>query len=224
MTPQDYVRKNEHWKKINGLHPKMNVYDQTNHGSRIIVDPNYCVGATVANIYQAQTRKVGDYAKRLYEEGKKRQSEHPDPDTAANADKMGIPIHIVADVATERFGGEYHRITTLGQVLAWLDNVGPVAAGFIWSEGMAYPQGRGSWWRRWFGPKWMTPTHKSGPTTAHCVTILGGSYKQGGFVVIENSEGLMWGNKGTARLSWDHLSAMIEGNKVWLYGIDFKAK
>ena len=218
MTPAQATKQsNGSWKRINGKHPKMNVYNQRDQ-HQLIVDPNFCVGASVANIYQAMTGKVGKFARSLYEAGKRRQREGTNPE---NAEIPGIPIHAVCAVATEMYGGEYHRIRTVPDILAWLDVVGPVAIGFIWSEGMEYPTGRGWWWKRWFGPQWMTPTHKTGVNSAHCVTILGGSYHDGGFVWIENSVGLSWGNKGVARMSWEHLAAMVDSGKGFAYGIDF---
>lgn len=200
----------------------MNVYNQRDYRRRIIVDPSFCVGCAVANTYQAITGEVGEYAKALYEAGKRRQEKHADPRVSAKARSGGISIPFVLNAAHDRFGGEWHDITTIEQVLAWLDAVGPVVAGFTWSEGMEYPTGRGSWFRRWFGPKWMEPNHRAGgPVGRHAVCILGGSHNEGGFFVVENSVGLTWGNKGTARLSWSDLAAMIEGGHVELYGADF---
>ena len=219
MTPAQAVDKaGDRWNKPHGRFPKLNVYDQSDTRRRIIVDPNFCVGAAIANVYQAMTGKVGEYAVRIYEAAKAEQAEGPAP---KNAEKPGIPIHIGCDAATRIYGGTYHELHGLHETLAWMQIVGPVVIGFVWSDGMQHPVTRGPWWK-WWGPRWMTPTHKTtGRSGFHCVAAIGASYKEDGFVWIENSHGLLWGNKGTARLSWDDLEAMLIGGRAWIFGLDF---
>ena len=75
------------------------------------------------------------------------------------------------------------------------------------------------WFRRWFGARWAM---RRGPVMGyHAVSILGASSKGGGYVVIENSRGLSWGNKGTARLSWIELEQSLSAGELFAYGIDF---
>jgi hypothetical protein len=220
MTPSEAVKKaGSHWNMVHGRFKKLNVYDQSDYRRRIIVDPNFCVGAAIANVYQAMTGKLGEYAISIYEAAKREQEEGPNP---KNADKPGIPIHIGCAVATERYGGDYHQLHTMKEILSWMQVVGPVVIGFVWSDGMEYPVARGGWWKRLWGPRWMNPSHKTtGRSGYHATAAIGASYKDGGFVWIENSRGLTWGNKGTARLSWADLEAMMTGNKAWVYGLDF---
>ncbi len=196
-----------------GRWPKGHVYDQSGHQSqKIVSDPNFCSGAAVANVYQSMTGRVGDYAQMLYEGAKRRRPDHED-------EKGGITLKEVCEYATEKFGGEYYRLTTMEQIMSWIAVAGPVAAGFRWRSGMEYPQSKGSWWRRLFGARWAM---RRGPVMGyHAVSILGASHRQGGYVVIENSRGLGYGNKGTARMSCEDLSRTLAAGELFAYGMDF---
>lgn len=195
-----------------GRWPKGHVYDQSDQ-SKIILDPNYCAGAAVANVYQSMTGEVGDYAQMLYEGAKQRRPDHKD-------EKGGITLKEVCEYATEKLGGgNYYRLTTMGQIMSWIAVAGPVAAGFKWRSGMEYPRSKGRWWRRLFGARWAM---RRGPVIGyHAVSILGASSREGGYVVMENSRGLSYGNKGTARMSWEDLSKALAAGELFAYGIDF---
>ena len=194
-----------------GRWPKGHVYDQSDQ-QKIVLDANWCAGAAVANVYQSMTGNIGDYAQMLYEGAKQRRPNHKD-------EKGGITLKEVAEYADEKFGGTYYRLTTMEQIMSWIAVAGPVAAGFKWRSGMEYPRGKGGWFRRWFGARWAM---RRGPVMGyHAVSILGASSKGGGYVVIENSRGLSWGNKGTARLSWIELEQSLSAGELFAYGIDF---
>jgi hypothetical protein len=161
------------------------------------------------------TGRVGDYAQMLYEGAKRRRPHHEE-------EKGGIALKEVCDYATEKFGGSHYRLTTMGQIMCWVAVAGPVAAGFRWRSGMEHPQAKGGWWRRLFGARWAM---RRGPVMGyHAVSILGASDREGGYVVLENSRGLTWGNKGTARMSWEDLSKALAAGELFAYGIDFNHK
>ncbi len=196
-----------------GRWPKLNVYDQTDQQKKIVIDPNICSGCAVANAYQAMTSKVGDYAASLYEGAKRVRPNHKE-------EGGGITLHEVCEYACDRYGGEYHRLRTVQEILAWVAVVGPVAAGFKWRSGCEYPRGRGNWFQRIFGARWSV---RKGPIMGnHAVCILGASSRDGGYVVIENSRGLGYGNKGTSRMPLKDLEETLDAKELFAYGIDFE--
>lgn len=198
---------------FSGRWPKLNVYDQADQSRKIIIDPNICAGCAVANVYQSMTGRIGDYARMLYEGAKQRRKGHKD-------ERGGITLKEVCKYATDKYGGDYHRLNTVEEILSWIAVVGPVAAGFKWRSGMEYPRGKGNWFRSLFGARWAM---RRGPVMGyHAVSILGVSNKKGGYVVIENSRGLNHGNKGTSRLSWDDLEKTLEEGELFAYGVDFE--
>lgn len=191
---------------------KLNVYDQIDTRRRIIVDPNFCVGCAVANCYQGVTGALGEYAIKLYEGAKRKHADHAD-------EKGGINVPDVADEATEQFGGGWIWLDDFEDILDWLVIKSPIVAGFPWTMGMHHPVGRGGFFRRLFGPRWMDPQGTA--MYYHSVAIMATSPKDDGFVVVENSYGLHWGVKGTARISWDDLKALIESEKAAFWGFDW---
>lgn len=201
------------WRRMNGHHARMNVYNQRPDG--LTTDLNYCAGCAVANVYQAQTGTVGDFAQSLYEATKR----SPEAQAAGTDDRTGSTLKAVCIQANKQWGGEHARLTTLAQVASWLDTVGPVALGLQWTLGMEHPTGRGNWWSRHFGPRWMTAT--SAVVSQHAVTILGGSYHDGGFLWAENSRGPQWGNKGLARLPWMDTAWLLRSGQAYAYGLTF---
>lgn len=203
---------NSHWKEHFAGWQKVNVYDQTDIRRKIILDSGFCVGCAVANAYQGVTGELGEYAQSLYETAKRMREGHL-------SEKGGVTIPEVADVATIRFGGGWLWLPSFEDALDWLSVKSPLVASFPWTMGMHHPVGRGGWFKRHFGPRWMNP---AGPRLSyHATAIMATSPKAGGYVVVENSYGLQWGVKGTARLSWDDLKALIDAKKVGLWGFDW---
>lgn len=215
MTPETAVEISQGQEStFVGRWPKMNVYDQNDQFRKIVIDPNTCTGCAVANVYQSMTGQIGDYARFLYEGAKHRRKNHKE-------EKGGIALHEVCEYATDKFGGDYHKLSTVRELLSWLLVVGPVAIGFDWRSGMEYPRHRGGWWNSFFGAKWSTRT---GPVMGkHAVCIMGiGGPPDDRYVVIENSRGRTFGNIGTARMSMDDLENCFRASEVLAYGINFK--
>ena len=215
MTPKEAIQISQGQEStFTGRWPKMNVYDQNDQSRKIIIDPNICSGCAVANVYQSMTGQVGDYARYLYEGAKQRRENHKE-------ETGGISLHEVCEYATEKFGGDYYRLSDIREVLSWILVVGPVAIGFDWRSGMEYPRHRGRWWNRFFGARWATRT---GPVMGkHAVCLLGlGGPPDDRYVVLENSRGMAYGNKGTSRMSVDVLEECFKAGEVYAYGIDFK--
>ena len=73
---------------------------------------------------------------------------------------------------------------------------GPLVAGFDWHEGMSRPDRNNI----------IRPTGRL--EGGHCILIYGANVKTG-FLYIQNSWGLSWGNKGTARLSFEDAEKLI---------------
>lgn len=227
MTPEDTIkaaRLNGGWEKFNPgprirTWPKLNVYNQSEQtdptAAQHNIDPDWCVGCAVANAYQAVTRKVGQFARLLYERTKRLSD---DPEDALWG---GSKITPVARTAVGMWGGDYYHLKTLSEALSWIMVTGPIVIGMKWTQDMEFTTGRGPrWsWRRWFGPRWMA--NRGDTFGYHCVAAIATSSADGGFIIIENSRGLNWGNKGTARLSWKDLNSMMNNKEAYVVGFNF---
>lgn len=208
-------RTGESWRKAHGGWPKGQVYNQNDPG-KLRIARSYCVGCALTNSATAVNGLIGDnYPTMIYDRAKARRAD--------KQSRPGISIEEGAIVAKEIFGGgETYRLRTLPEVIAWL-SISPVICGFLWDEGMQYPHTKGGFFSSFFGNRWIAPVSADKRTTTyrHAVTIYGSTYKQGGFVKVENSEGRIWGNKGSARLSHDDLADMLERRDAHAYGIEW---
>lgn len=192
--------------------PKMNVYDQNGdyyNPTPLNVDNNWCVGAAAANSMQAVRREVGDFAQSIYETAQR----YHNPDDKGFG---GIQIHKLLHVAMKEWNGSgFYHTTNFYTAMGWIITEAPILIGLKWTSHMTYTTGKGNWWQRVFGPRWM---NRGGtPMGYHVVCGIGLSTKRGGYVRIENSHGHWFGSKGVAYLSFDDLKQLIADGDAIIY-------
>lgn len=206
--------------RVNVSWKKGTVYNQ-NDQARLLVDRSFCTGAAVANAYEGQTGKLLSPIK-LYGEAKEKAKAEGKDDS-----REGIPVSRVLELACEKYGGEYHRIRSFYEVLSFIAVLGPVVVSMKWSAGMELPAGRGGWWSRTFGPRWVKDTGpiymSDGRVASHALVILGASYKHGGCFRLEESKGIGHGNKGTVLMAMDDFQKMLNEDRARAWGPDFLA-
>ena len=140
----------------------------------------------------------------------------------------GLTIEEGADYAMKMFGAKSgpFRLRTLADIISWLQ-ISPVVIGFEWTAGVENPHTKGGVFGFFFGARWIKPDKEDSKKIKygnHAVAITGASFKRGGYVRVQNSRGMNWGNKGTARLAWSDLEDMLRRRKAIAYGIEWNER
>lgn len=172
------------------------VLDQGRHGA--------CTGFAVAHALAAEPVRCRETIDEAFaRETIYRRAQQLDPYGGGTPTVTGRPLPggtiLAAAKVAHGLGlvAEYRWAFGLDDVLGALSQLGPVVLGLPWTEGMADPACCGM----------LHPTGRR--TGAHAILARGIDVRRR-TILLHNSFGRRWGDRGTARLHWDDLRQLLD--------------
>lgn len=205
FNKQDIIKEID-WTTINGCYPKGKIFDQS---KKDFPDPNYCSGCTAANVFQISTGKI-ESGLGIYNETKKYEEKILKKSNKFSYGSSFVGVFSALTRRNNLKNSELIYLSNLDEVMTWLILHGPIAFGGNWTQGMVNP--RGFWKRRWM-------KNKGAKMVKHAGTIIGTNNK--GFIIIENSWGWKWGNKGLACMKWEEFKSFLSDSYTKCFGFNF---